>query len=381
MASLLDALGAAANPLTAAVTGNLQGQNIGNEQNTSNMMDVVKLYQQKAAADLARQKAQSEMGLQDAQTQAALAGLNSAKKQPSQWDPVNRVFVNPGDNSVVTPVNQPQAKPENETWTVSHDYTVNGKAIPVKVSNRGAVQTLDNQPVDPKSIATYIAPPPNTYLTGQGADGKPEIFAGASKGPPSLTPMGVGKPSGTGMGGGSLDADSRQKMMEQAKIDNAEMKRIEKRAQAGELNFGTAAGLASAAANAHGGTGSEILSVLGNSAAGALDPDIQKYLTANASYGRIMGNLQSKRYTDNQAQIEKTISGLKGNDLNNTIAYKQQLRDASLNDVAAPTGAGGRSQGSGGGTAQTATKAQQLWDAAVAKHGRDKVLSEYGPRP
>ncbi len=171
------------------------------------------------------------------------------------------------------------------------------------------------------------------------------------------------KTPGGGMGG-SLDADSRAKMMAQAKIDNDEMKRIEGRVMRGEIQFGTGAGLASAAANAHGGPLNEALSVLGNSAAGMLDPDIQKYLTANSSYGRIMGNLQSKRYTDNQAQIEKTISGLKGNDLNNTIAYKQQLRDASLNDVSPSAGGGGRSQGLGGKTI-TATEAAHFSPAEL----------------
>jgi hypothetical protein len=71
--------------------------------------------------------------------------------------------------------------------------------------------------------------------------------------------------------------------------------------------------------------------VLGQSWLGG-DPEYQKYLTAQSSYGRIMGNLQSKRYTENQAKIEKDISGLTGGDLDSTVAYKQQLREASLND-------------------------------------------------
>lgn len=151
-------------------------------------------------------------------------------------------------------------------------------------------------------------------------------------------------------GGGSLDADSRAKMMAQAKIDNATMKRIEARvllpdSDPNHLDFGTAAGLAGAAQGAHGGPLNDAVSVVGNAAAGALDPDIQQYLTANSSYGRIMGNLQSKRYTDNQAQIEKTISGLKGNDLGNTVRYKQELRDASLNDVVPSGGTGGATAG------------------------------------
>jgi hypothetical protein len=191
-----------------------------------------------------------------------------------------------------------------------------------------------------------FAPSPNVYLTGQNAQGQPEIYAGASRGTPSLTPMGVAKPVGGAGGSASLSPVDREKMLNQAKIDNETMKAYENKVMTTGQAPGTLAGLAGAAASG-GGTGfqSQAIGILGNKATGAIDSDYQRYITAQRSYGRIMGNLQSKRYTDHQAEIERSISGLQGNDLNSTIKYKQQLRDASLAEPAAtpaPAGAAGK---------------------------------------
>lgn len=201
-----------------------------------------------------------------------------------------------------------------------------------------------------------------TFITTTGKDGVQHVSrANTATGDIEETSS-QAKPGGAG-GGQSLAPEDRVRMMSQAKIDNAEMKRIEGRVLRGELKFGTAAGLSAAAQGAHGSPLNEAASVLGNAAAGALDPDIQKYITANASYGRIMGNLQSKRYTDNQAQIEKTISGLKGNDLHQTISYKQQLRDASLAD---PANASSQQTHAPAQTTHAASPLRQKYDAAVA---------------
>ena len=232
--------------------------------------------------------------------------------------------------------------------------------------------------------------PTNVYLTGTDpATGQPTVFAGSSKGTPTLTNMNVGKPAGGAGGSASLSPEDRQKMLVQAKLDNQTMKDFEAKVLAGQAKVGMMAGLAGASSDAHGSVGSNMLGILGNVATGAIDPEYQKYITAQRSYGRIMGNLQSKRYTDHQAEIERSISGLQGNDLHGTIQYKQQLRDASLADPQiAPAQGGGRAAGGqpvqsapARAAAPTASRAQQLWDSAVAKHGKEKVLQEYGPRP
>ncbi len=181
--------------------------------------------------------------------------------------------------------------------------------------------------------------------------------------------LGVTPGSGSMGGGQSLSPDMKSKMVSQAKLDNQTMKRIEARVLAGDLKFGTAAGLAGAASAAHGGVLNEGLGVLGNAAAGMIDPDIQNYFVAQQSYGRIMGNLQSKRYTDHQADIERRISGMQGNDLKNTIEYKQQLRDASLEDpvLVKKTLGGGRS--SGGNPSPSLPPISQAEYGALLKQG------------
>ncbi len=195
----------------------------------------------------------------------------------------------------------------------------------------------------------YPAPvtPTNVYMGGVDPDtGKPTVYAGTSKGPPKLTNMEVQKPTTAAGGGGqSLSPEDRAKMYAQAKLDNGVMKAYEAKVMASGKVPGVAGGLAGAAAgNTGAGAMSQVAGILGNKATGMIDPDYQRYITAQRSYGRIMGNLQSKRYTDHQAEIERSISGLQGNDLNETIRYKQTLRDASLadpQDKSAPSGSGG----------------------------------------
>ena len=161
------------------------------------------------------------------------------------------------------------------------------------------------------------------FPTGTDPNGKPIVLRGNTV-TGDLEPTDqAAKPAGAGGGGGSLSPEDRQKMMTQAKLDNATMKAYEEKVIAAKKAPGTVAGLAGAAA-ASGGTGfgAQALGILGNQATGAIDPDYQRYITAQRSYGRIMGNLQSKRYTDHQAEIERSISGLQGNDLEGTIRYK-----------------------------------------------------------
>lgn len=232
---------------------------------------------------------------------------------------------------------------------------------------------------------------------------QPGVFVGNPDNPTApavYTPrdqaFGQSAPQHAAGGSASLAPDDRAKMVAQAKLDNETMKAYENKVMQSGKAPGFVAGAAGIAAGAApAGIVGGLVGLAGNKATGAIDQDYQRYITAQRSYGRIMGNLQSKRYTDHQAEIERSISGLQGNDLNGTIQYKQQLRDASLADPAVQPSTGG---GRGGGKPATitpkqsndpggsinlgaSTRAQQLWDAAVAKHGREKVLAEFGPRP
>jgi hypothetical protein len=229
--------------------------------------------------------------------------------------------------------------------------------------------------------AEFRAPPSssNVYITGVDSTGKPTIYTGKSKGDPTLTNTNVGKPVGTGGGSASLSQEDRDKMKAQAQLDNQTMKDFEAKilADPAHFNVGMTSGIAGSLAGGHGsGVLPGVLAAVGNTMTGAINPEYQKYITAQRSYGRIMGNLQSKRYSDNQAEIERSISGLGANDLPATIRYKQQLRDASLADPAInPTG-GGRAGGGG-------SSLVDQYNAAVAHlkaTGRDAEIANL-PKP
>lgn len=65
-----------------------------------------------------------------------------------------------------------------------------------------------------------------------------------------------------------------------------------------------------------------------------------------------------------------------------TIRTKlRKLRQAIETETALLQQASGRPRGTQSPAAPQASEAQQLWDAAVAKHGEAKVLQSYGPRP
>ncbi len=154
---------------------------------------------------------------------------------------------------------------------------------------------------------------------------------------------GLGGPGKAAAGGGnqSLTPEDRAKMLAQAKLDDQTMTAYENQRMADRNVPGFVVGASGIAGSQHAtGVGAGLMGLLGNKVTGALDPEYQKYLTAQASYGRVMANLQSKRYSDNQQAIEKTISGLQGNDLDQTIRYKPDLRAKSLADPVPGVGGG-----------------------------------------
>lgn len=385
-------------PATNAMAGHNQFLQREDDKQRAEALQSLMLARQSKQDDLAQALGNANIGHLKAQTNAATEGMwdraepftmpdgttimAERHKQTGEYRPVQIGGGSPSSEAPGMPINTP--KPASTSMvgvSDSQDMAGGGAsaAPPAPTQAPTAAPTPTKQPLS--GIVRPYVKPTNTRIdplspAGITADSLKAAKVAQAQEPykkdpnaaptPHFTPVTVTNPDGTvtvkpfntqsgttgesiggpkpatGGGGQSLAPEDRAKMYNQAKIDNAEMKRIEGRVMRGELSFGTAAGLASAAQGAHGSPLAEGMSVLGNAAAGHLDPDIQKYITANSSYGRIMGNLQSKRYTDNQAQIEKTISGLKGNDLNNTIAYKQQLRDASLADpvLAAPVGGG-----------------------------------------
>ena len=125
-------------------------------------------------------------------------------------------------------------------------------------------------------------------------------------------------------------------MKAQATLDDKTMRDLEDKWMKEGKSPSVPLGIAGAASELHGGF-KGLLAPIGNASVAAMDPDYGRYLAAQRSYGRVMGNLQSKRYSDTQAEIERSISGMAANDLANTIKYKQALRAASLNDPSIET--------------------------------------------
>lgn len=231
----------------------------------------------------------------------------------------------------------------------SADGTYQG--LPTKVTQGSAVAPIETGIKAPPKPAPKIDPLSPQGVAASNAKTDHAVQTRAANAPPKNTPLvktmkpdgsivytrqdqaaGMSPPTTTTGGGQSLAPEDRAKMLAQAKLDNETMKQYEAKVMAGKASVGTVSGVAGATADAHGGPLNNALGIIGNKVTGAIDPEYQRYLTAQRSYGRIMGNLQSKRYTDHQAEIERSISGLQGNDLHSTILYKQQLRDASLAD-------------------------------------------------
>ena len=256
---LWGALSSAATPLATAAGANQEGIQQGNEINTNNLLDTVKLYQQQAAAQLAKQTQQANLlkiGADTNEANARASALSAppprdkpeihqgedgsfyaidpvhqtAKKitledaynagaptaqQPSQAAPqaapasltdfagqTGALGVGgatgqaapalpsrslrapaPQQPSDGTQGQQPTApqglkgyvKPENETWTLSPEFVTKQDQGPVKVSNRGALQDGNGQPLTPQQVQRYVNPTANEgswEITQYTKDGK-----------------------------------------------------------------------------------------------------------------------------------------------------------------------------------------------------------------
>jgi len=89
----------------------------------------------------------------------------------------------------------------------------------------------------------------------------------------------------------------------------------------------------------------------------------------------------NKRPTDQMMQRFVHIYAPAPGDDIATRRQKKAARDNLIASVTAVSGQTAATPAAPSGSLQGASEDQQLWDAAVAKHGRDRVLREYGPRP
>lgn len=128
------------------------------------------------------------------------------------------------------------------------------------------------------------------------------------------------------------------------------------------------------------------------------NPDLANYLQNEYLWALEDSNL-SGRPSDFRTKMDTFVSSMKANPSQKVMESIWAGRDARLQGYQKVVPAiqarldriaGTASSGSGDTDASTATGGrggggstheQQLWDAAVKKHGRAKVLKEYGPRP
>lgn len=168
-------------------------------------------YQEKAFADTAEGKKEAR----DAAKQAAELRREQALAQAKAIDPATMRKALDGDMDAVAQVltkhpelqttfNKPAPAPKSPL----QDYTTkDGKPV---FQTPNGLQDAEGNKLASKDVVRYVPPANNTYITGTDAAGNPSIFAGTTRGTPTLTDTGIGKPAGTGMGAQSASAQSQQ---------------------------------------------------------------------------------------------------------------------------------------------------------------------------
>lgn len=315
--SLLNFLSAASTAGTQAAGAYQQGKQDKRKQETQDLIDQIKLARQAQQDQMMKQSQEITNTYHEAQT-----------------------------NALTTP------KPP-EPFTLAPGATrYNPDGTPIVASPAADRNPLMGSPEwkDAERFKAGLVQPTNVFQTGVDAQGKPTIFAGKNRGDPNLTDTGVNRPTTGASGSGrSLPPEEMDKMRNQARLDAETMKVFEDKVKAGTATLGPVdAGLGAGASQRISGLGSGLSAGLQNKMLGSSmlgNPEYQKYVIAQRSFGRIMGNLQSKRYSDAQAEMERSISGLNADDRDGTIDYKQNLRREALGDyehgTRIPTGQGG----------------------------------------
>lgn len=244
---------------------------------------------------------------------------------------------------------------------------------PVKDHEEERAYDLTHPTPEPSHFGTVTVTPPggepevHTYNEVTGADGK--VLGGKPQS------------GGSGIGGQSISPEQIQGMYDRLATDDKAMRAYEQGLTEGTRSISpfTAFSAGVGSADPKGLVGAAE-SVAGAAGVAHSDPDYQNYLTHEQDFAAIMQQIDSKRATEVQGKIDKSLAGAKIGDVAPTIASKQAIRQTILNyrpPGPKPTVSSGRAGGAGAGT-QTPS---QLWDAAVQKYGQAKVLQEYGPRP
>lgn len=388
------------NSATAARTGQLQGQQVANQRAT-----------QDAIQQIVQQRAMQQAELADQLKRAQINTLTNPPAKGADFHYENRSDGTYRINSLTGEAAKVGGVPGTApTWT-TFNAMVSGKPSVLKRDAQGNIADLLGRPVDPNQIAPYT-PPVQSAFTFPVVDGpNGPVLAKANTKTGEVVPTDIGKSqAGAGSGGGALSGLTMQTMARMGTSFNDlsqavdQMDRMENdpafRAKLTAYNKALMAGAeAQPNAEAH-GLGGMLSNMAGQLASGkaqqSLDPDLNTYLNLKQRVGTAFTELLP-RPNQQLLQIEKGLSGidvgwnpelLKGiqarrqgglNVLKNILSHQGMLDE---NGQVSGTPTGGRG-GGGGAPRQSAppTTEQALWDAAVAKYGKQKVLQEYGPRP
>lgn len=116
------------------------------------------------------------------------------------------------------------------------------------------------------------------------------------------------------------------------------------------------------------------------SALNTTDPDLARYIRRGLSFaeGESMISQRPSDFRTKMAAFLSTAASGSGPEMVHDI---QGRRGAILKPLNGMGSSGAQPAPPNGGQPPPPTHAQQLWDAAVAKHGRARVIAEYGERP
>jgi hypothetical protein len=242
-----------------------------------------------------------------------------------------------------------------------------------------------------------LVQPTNIFVPGVSPEtGKPTIFSGKNRGSPTLTDTGIEKPQ-------TLHIESAQNQAAKARMEaaisemnnaDAGMAEYEEKLRSGTANISGLGQLSGRVANAftHDDPVSMTIQSTALASLNRTNPDLARYLRRALSFAE-GESMISQRPSDFRTKMTAFLSGASSGASPEMIADIRSRRKAILTplnanlaaNIAAAAAKTGKADTPGnidlGAKSKPASHAQQLWDAAVAKHGRDKVIQEYGPRP
>lgn len=222
-----------------------------------------------------------------------------------------------------------------------------------------------------------------TFLPGANDEtGNPTILAGNSR-TGQLTPTGQhGKAPVTRIESATNTAAKARLKAAISEMNNANtgMEDFESKLKSGQINISGVSQLLGRAANAftHDDPLSQTIQATTLTTLNHTNPDLARYIRRALSFAEAESMI-SQRPSDFRTKMAAFLSAASSGASPDMISDIQSRRHSILTplnqvNMEEPTGPAGS-------TSVAPTRAQQLWDAAVAKHGQATVLKEYGPRP